>query len=292
MTVDVEIDSRIAKCQKILGTDPNSQIFAALADALRKKGELEKAFQVCQNGLRLHPEYGAAHVVMAKINLDRGLYDWAEAEVVKAKKYDGNNRNIELLLAEIYIYKGDFQSAIQLLRKLSQADPGNENVKRLLDIAERIPREQEKSVGTPVAQPTAPAAEPSEVTPVPAEKPAPLTPRGVLKGALELDHAVGALFMNEEGLVTESEWRTDKDPEVCGAAMAEVNKFLNQELMKASFGQVGTVLIETASLVFYLVRAANGIYLILGEAALNLGTLRMKMADLMERVAANETRVL
>ena len=80
----VEIDERIGKCQKILDVDPNSQIFAALAEAYRKKGELEKAFRVCQNGLRIHPSYGSAHVVMAKINLDRGLYDWAEIEANKA----------------------------------------------------------------------------------------------------------------------------------------------------------------------------------------------------------------
>jgi predicted regulator of Ras-like GTPase activity (Roadblock/LC7/MglB family) len=286
MTVDVEIDSRIAKCQKILGTDPNSQIFAALADAHRKKGELDKAFQVCQTGLRVHPEYGAAHVVMAKINLDRGLYDWAEAEVEKARRHDGNNRNIELLLAEIYIYKGDFQAAVQLLRKLSLADPGNHNVQRLLDIAEKIPREQEKRVGAPVSSSVARAPRTIEAVPAPPAEPVLLTPRDLLREALKLEHVIGALYMNEEGLVMESEWRAEMDPIVCGAAMAEVKKFLNQELMKASFGQVGTVLVETAVTVFYLVQAAGGIFLILGEAALNLGTLRMKMADLTERVTA------
>ena len=286
MTVDVEIDSRIAKCQKILGTDPNSQIFAALADAHRKKGELDKAFQVCQTGLRVHPEYGAAHVVMAKINLDRGLYDWAEAEVDKARRHDGNNRNIELLLAEIYIYKGDFQAAIQLLRKLNLADPGNHNVQRLLDIAEKIPREQEKHVGVPVAVAVAKTSGSTEAVPPPPAEPELLTPRDLLHKAVRIEHVIGALYMNDEGLVMESDWQAEIDPIVCGAAMAEVKKFLNQELMKASFGQVGTVLVETASLVFYLIQGASGIFLVMGEATLNLGTLRMKMADLTERVTA------
>jgi predicted regulator of Ras-like GTPase activity (Roadblock/LC7/MglB family) len=89
--------------------------------------------------------------------------------------------------------------------------------------------------------------------------------------------------MNNEGLVIESEWQSDMDPAICGAALAEVNCFLNQELMKASFGAVGTVLIETRDRIFYLVQAARGIFLILGDSQLNLGTLRMKMADLMQR---------
>ena len=84
MTTTVDIQDRISKCQKILETDPNSQIFAALAEAYRRNGDLDKAFRICQNGLKIHPSYGSAHVVMAKINLDRRLYDWAEIEAKKA----------------------------------------------------------------------------------------------------------------------------------------------------------------------------------------------------------------
>ena len=39
-----DIDERIEKCNKILDENPSSQIFAALAEAYRKKGDLEKAF--------------------------------------------------------------------------------------------------------------------------------------------------------------------------------------------------------------------------------------------------------
>ena len=60
----VEIEDRISKCNKLLDANPNSQIFAALAEAYRKKGELDQAFRVCQSGLRIHPNYGSAHMVM------------------------------------------------------------------------------------------------------------------------------------------------------------------------------------------------------------------------------------
>ena len=78
------IEDRIRKCHKIMDDDPNSQIFAALADAYRKKGDMDQAFKICQNGLKIHPSYASAHIVMAKINLDRGLYDWAGIEAQKA----------------------------------------------------------------------------------------------------------------------------------------------------------------------------------------------------------------
>ena len=289
MTVDVEIQNRIVKCQKILETDPNSQIFAALAEAFRKKGELEKAFLVCHGGLRIHPEYGPAHVVMAKINLDRGLYDWAEAEVEKAREVEGNTRTVELLLAEIQLYKGDYQSAIKLLRKLSTYDPQNEHVRKLLDIAVRIPQEQEQRLGVPVA---AVAAQTEPATPRPSEPPSRgtptrLTPLELLSEALGIPGTSGAMYINSEGLVMESQWRSQMDPATCGAALAEVSKFLDQELMKVSFGRVGTVLIETAGQVFYLLRVRGGMFLVAGGADVNLGTLRMKMAGLMDRVRTN-----
>jgi len=286
MTVNVEIESRINKCQKILDTDPNSQIFAALAEACRRNGDLEKAFRVCQDGLRVHPDYGAAHVVMAKVNLDRGLYDWAEAEVCKARELDGNNRSIELLLAEIYIYKGEYKAAIKLLRKLAETDPDNDHVRRLLEIAMKIPREQAEAMGQPVADSVASTVIEGGQTPEPAEeKPVePMREVDVLQEALGIDHVHGALFINLEGLVMESEWQADMDATTCGAAMAEVSKLLNQELMKVSFGGVDAVLIETSNMVFYLMHVNSGIYLTVSDPNVNLGTLRMKMAGLTERV--------
>ncbi len=279
MTVNVEIDSRILKCQKILEMDPNSQIFAALAEAYRKKGELEKAFQVCHSGLRIHPNYGAAHLVMAKVNLDRGLYDWAATEVEKAREAGGDLRTIELLLAEINIYKGEFQAAIKSLKRLSTSDPGNMHVKRLLEIATRIPEEQQEQTGEP-----AETKSPDPAVIPQAESPNRIIPADLLAEALRIRGVEGALFINAEGLVIESRWEAGVDQTTCGAVMAEVNTFVEQELMKISFGRVTTVLIETSTLVFYIMIVPGGMFLIAGGSGINLGSLRMKMATLLDRV--------
>jgi len=289
MTVDLEIDNRIAKCQKILELDPNSQIFAALAEAYRKKGELERAFHVCHNGLRLHPKYGAAHLVMAKVNLDRGLYDWAEAELEKARQVEGNSRTIELLLAEIQIYKGEFQSAIKLLRRLAAADPGNDHVRRLLEIAEKIPQEQSPElrgqVFAPASSDTAPVVR--EVPSQHAVSPGRLSPTEMLAETLQVVGVIGALQVNCEGLVLESQWRSDIDPTVCGATLAAVSKFLDQELMKIAFGRVDTVLIETSRQMYYLIRIEDSTVLVVSDTSVNLGSLRMKMTNLLQRMQAD-----
>lgn len=277
MTAVVELEDRIEKCQRLLETDPNSQIFAALAEAYRKRGELDKAFRVCQGGLKVHPSYASAHVVMAKINLDRGLYDWAEAEVRKAMDLEGTTRVNELLLAEVQIYQGEFESATRLLKKLHQTDSGNEHIKKLLDIASKLPAEKARLSAASHSLQATPTVTPA------AEDVRKLTSKEVLEQALSIPHVTGGLLVNNEGLVTDSEWNLALDPAVCSATMSEVHNFLTRELVKASFGRVQTLLIETGDPVFYLVRVERGMFIFQGTSGVNLGTLRMRISSLMEK---------
>lgn len=272
------MDERISKCRKILDEDPNSQIFAALAESYRKKGELDKAFRVCQNGLKVHPSYGSAHVVMAKINLDRGLYDWAEIEAQKAMELDGRTRTLELLLAEIYIYKGEFDRAIKLLMQLHQSDPNNAQISRLLEIARKLPEESRSSMGE-----TGPAFSPSRsAVPGPAHV-APalnLSVAEVLDLAFAIPGVKGALFVNGEGLVIDARWDLQMDQARCGATIGELGNQLNQSLLENSFGAVRSILVETGGPIFFVVQVRDGAFIFVGDETCNLGTLRMRIEKL------------
>ncbi len=279
----VQVDERIEKCQRILDADPNSQIFAALAEAYRRRGETDRAFRICQNGLKVHPSYGSAHLVMAKINLDRGHYDWAEIEVKKAMELDGRTRAIELLLAEVFIYKGEFTQAIRLLSRLSEIDPGNSQIKKLLDIAKRIPEEQVQQMKE--EGPPAPLKEPQALSePAPKNvEPETYSTKELLTHGISLAGVDGILFLNSEGLLVESEWSLETDAELCGVTLADVSHFLDRELVKSSFGLVEKVLIETPKRIFYLIRIPEGLLVFVAKGSENLGGLRMKIESLLAR---------
>ena len=283
-----ELDDRIEKCQRILDSDPNSQIFAALAEAYRKKGDLDLAFKVCKNGLKVHDDYGSAHVVMSKINLDRGQYDWAEIEAKRAADLEGRTRSVELLLSEIYIYKGEFSQAIKLLKELRSRDPENPQIQKLLEIAQKIPEEQNANLDEniiSVGPSGSSSVAPSGVDETETETSKPFELHDILTEALTIKGLQGAMLVSQDGLVADSEWKSPLEVNDCGAVLSEIWKMLSSELVNNSFGSVQNVFIEAAESTFYINQNSKGIFIFVAGKKANLGTVRMKIDGLMSKYA-------
>jgi len=290
-----DIDERIAKCNKILEENPSSQIFAALAEAYRKKNDLDKAFRICQNGLKVHPNYGSAHLVMAKINLDKGMYDWAETEVQKAVELDGATRSTDLLLSEIYIYKGEFNKACRMLEALHQADPNNDQITKLLDIARKIPLDKDAPLsGKPPAAPPQAAAKTPPAATKKAETPAP-TPGGPKETELDYKQMFkslvgtpgidGVLLLNADGLVIEAVWNIPGETDLVGALAVEAARYSTVQMRESGFGNLQAMMIETPDSLIYLAGARGKLLAVICSETVNLGSLKMKLTSLLPRLA-------
>jgi len=278
-----ELEDRIAKCNKILDENPNSQIFAALAEAYRKKGELDKAFRVCQNGLRIHAGYGSAHMVMAKINLDKGLYDWAQMEVEKAVDLDGNSHATDLLLSEIFIYKGEFAKATRILDKLQRVDPNNQHVNKLLEIAKKLPMESARVIEPAEAPEEAveTAEESSPPEPAPAVK---ISMKEMIDTLANIPGVEGVLLINKEGLVAESVWNSSKEPDLYGALAKDIERVVQAQVEQSPFGKYENVLLEAEGLVVNFMPIDDAMLLVKANEQINLGTLRLRLVALLEKV--------
>ncbi|MCP4568546.1 MAG: hypothetical protein GY841_13295 [FCB group bacterium] len=293
------IDDRIVKCNKILDENPGSQIFAALADAHRKKGELDKAFRICQNGLKVHPDYGSAHMVMAKVNMDKGLYDWAETEIEKAIELDGATRAAELLLSEIYIYKGEFNGACRLLEKLIDADPGNEQIQKLLDIARKIPLDTSFDPAKSKTGPQLIVAKEKQVQAIESpiernkdeapEQPASipdLNDKQFLRAMIGTPGVDGALMVNVDGLVAEVEWNVPGKTDLVAALTAETARLCTIQMRECGLGDLKSMLIESENSLTYLSGVRGKILAVVCSDSVNLGSLRLKLGGLLPRLSA------
>ncbi|MCX6827019.1 MAG: roadblock/LC7 domain-containing protein [candidate division Zixibacteria bacterium] len=277
MVYTLELDDRIAKCNKILEGNPNSQIFAALAEAYRKKGDIDRAFRTCQTGLKIHPIYGSAHVVMAKINLDKGLYDWAEVEIIKAIELDGHSHTNDLLLAEIYVYKGEFVKAIKLLNKLSSTDANDPHVNKLLEICRKLPMESTQKIQPTRNSIKMAAGEESSLLEDSEEIEA-----GPIMGKLvDIKGVEGVLLINNEGLVVDSRWPDSQATDIYGALARDIERTVQSQIEIAHFGKYKSILLESDEFVLNLLPLGENLLLIRAGGKINLGNFRLKLTSLL-----------
>ena len=272
MTDVYEIDERIAKCEKILSSNPGSQIFAALAEAHRRNGDIDAAFQVCQKGLKNHPNYGSAHVVMAKINLDKGLYDWAEKEIEKAAMLGGNAHAIEALRCETMLYKGETDAAISRLRKGLQKDPHNNLLQKLLQTAEEVGVEHSK-----VAFPTFPEAaaqSQASVEPQPKAPERELTPAELLKEGLALEGVFGAIHQDTNGEVFDSVWYNVSGQDNYAVVASESRRLFSEALERVKFGSCSTILVVASNMTIYLLVSGDEHFAFFAEDSVNTNRMR------------------
>lgn len=267
-----ELDERIIKCKRILDGNPESQIFAALSDIYRKKGELDKAYQICAKGLEIHPNYGSAYVVMAKIYMDQGKYDLAEKEVGIAIQVDGKTRSTEVLLSEILIKRGQATKAKVILNNLRVSDPTNQAVKNLLvDLGEKVVEEKRKVVEK-IADPIV----------------------GKFEGEIDLNQVLdylktfpkvfGAAMVGTDGLVLEERFRIDLEKDVVGAISANLFGIVQSGITNVKLGKLEQVTVESGNWQFWIVRLENKLLIICCSEEVNVGSLRMKIKELMEHL--------
>lgn len=288
MLSHVALDERIVKCEKILDENPSSQIFAALADARRKKGELDKAFRICRQGLRLHPDYGAGHLVMARINFDRKMYDWAESELQVAISLDGSTRATDLLQAEIYIKQKKFNKAKNIIGELAAAESENiyfkglmEEIRKGSDEDKRKKLEMELLYRSQSEEAIMSAIAKKRVAPL-----EPLSPEETLKGIADFPGMTSCFFTDAKGMMIDAELPEYFDRDSYAALSAEIYRFANENVGRIKFGTVRQVLIELAREKVWMVRVEERILVMVLNSNANLGSLKLKLTNILKQMVA------
>lgn len=280
MQPSAQLDERISKCEEILSHNSESLIFAALSDAYRKRGDLAKAFHVCSRGLKLSPHYGPGHLVMTKINMERGMYSEAEKELALAIQADGRTKAAELLLAQILIKKGQTKDAKKILEKLKTIDPENEVVGELLETTkqkadfQRIHRTGKSDYDMMTVQ------ERWRIEKV-------VDLKDGVHYLKSLPGVVGALVVGEDGLVLESRLNPNFKKELIGAIATNVTRCVKDGVSGIGFGEYEQILVETEKFELWIMRFNQQAFVLCCAPEANLGALKIRVSELLEHLSTN-----
>ncbi len=113
--------------------DPDGHAFAPLADAYRRKGDLDEAASLVADGLARLPEFTPGHLVASRIFRARGELEEALAALDRLLELDGENVLALLEWAELSRDTGDREGAMSGLRRLLVLDPQHLGARSMLD---------------------------------------------------------------------------------------------------------------------------------------------------------------
>jgi thioredoxin-like negative regulator of GroEL len=125
-------DSQIRDYFQILKQDSKSRVFAALAEALIRRGRLTEAEDICRLGLEANPEFSDGHLAYARVLFYLFRYKEAFEEVKVALGLDRNNVEAYLIAAEIFLARSQKKAASEACLKVIDLDPENQQARKIL----------------------------------------------------------------------------------------------------------------------------------------------------------------
>ena len=106
-----------------LAAEPGSLVFLDLAEALRRRGQLDAAAAVVRGGLARYPQLAAAHDLLARIHTDRGEGDAAFDAWTEALRHDPRHVGALRGLAFLSYRAGDLVRAERHLMAAVELNP-------------------------------------------------------------------------------------------------------------------------------------------------------------------------
>ena len=125
--------SEIEKLERLVKENPKGRLFASLADAYRKDGQYPKALEVLEAGLKNHPDYVSARVVLGRVQMAIGDKVQAREAFSRVVELDPESVIALKALADLAEEQGQGEEALRWSGQLLTVDPGNEEAQKQVD---------------------------------------------------------------------------------------------------------------------------------------------------------------
>lgn len=120
----------VERQQLIYEKDPNSKVFATLAESYRRMGLLEEAFRIAALGVKKHPNYVSGQVALAKILLEKSQNEDAKNHLLKAIETSPENILAHSLLGKAYALLRKPKEALKAYKMVLFLNPIDEKAQK------------------------------------------------------------------------------------------------------------------------------------------------------------------
>ncbi|MEP6687111.1 MAG: tetratricopeptide repeat protein [Gemmatimonadales bacterium] len=115
-----------------LAEEPGSLAFLELAEALRRRGQLEAAYKVARGGLGRYPGLADAHDLMARVLSDQSDLAGAFDAWSSALQLDPMRTSALKGIAFLYFRAGDQAAALDHLQRAMEVDPDDPTIRQAI----------------------------------------------------------------------------------------------------------------------------------------------------------------
>lgn len=135
----MKIDANtVEKYQLILEKDPNSQVFAALAEAYREMGMLKEAEKIVTSGVQRHPQFVTGLVTYARVMRDLGDAKKSIEVLKRTVALAPENILAHQLLAEAQLTSKNPKEALKAFKMVLFLNPSSQSAKKAVQKLESL----------------------------------------------------------------------------------------------------------------------------------------------------------
>lgn len=123
----------LGKVEKLYRKHPQSPLFARLADLYLRRGKVERALALCQEGCKRFPHYPTGYLILGKCFEAQGQLEEARSATDQALRLDPENPAGFMRLSRIYQDLGIATLALKSLQQAARFDPLSEKLAEQVD---------------------------------------------------------------------------------------------------------------------------------------------------------------
>jgi tetratricopeptide (TPR) repeat protein len=198
-----------------LADEPSSLAFLELAEALRRRGQLDAAYKVARGGVARYPGLADAHDLMGRILGDQGDLAGAFDAWAEALRFDPMRIGALKGIAFLYFRAGDVAAALDHLQRAAEIDPDDISISQAVD---RIRSAADPGLVTEMIPETTAEPVPAEASAAPPEHPGSAV--SSFGGLEQGDH--GLMLVDGNGLRLSGTLRSPSNEDVGDRVAAEL----------------------------------------------------------------------